>query len=89
MDTQPDKIPDKSFWNGVNNIRLGGNFKIKWLRKKPLGIVTIEKYLGASVKEEVMRTTDGCELDLEIGRAVSLIFETPTEPYYLSEELKQ
>ena len=41
MESEPDKIPDKSIWNGVSNIRLGGNFKIRWIRKKPLSMTTI------------------------------------------------
>lgn len=46
MESEPDKIPDKSIWNGVGNIRLGGNFKLRWIRKKPLSLTTIEKKLG-------------------------------------------
>ncbi len=41
MQSQPDKIIDKSIWAGVTNIRLGGNFKIKWLRKKPLSLQNV------------------------------------------------
>ncbi len=47
MESEPDKIPDKSIWSGVSNIRLGGNFKLRWIRKKPLSLATIEKKLGA------------------------------------------
>ncbi len=41
METEPDRLTDKSIWSGVSNIRLGGNFKIKWLRKKPLSLVIV------------------------------------------------
>jgi hypothetical protein len=41
MESEPDKIPDKSIWSGVGNIRLGGNFKLRWIRKKPLSLTTI------------------------------------------------
>ncbi len=41
MNSEPDKVTDKSIWSGVANIRLGGNFKIKWLRKKPLSLVSV------------------------------------------------
>jgi hypothetical protein len=49
MESEPDKITDKSVWAGVSNIRLGGNFKIKWLRKKPLSLVTVECYVSSSM----------------------------------------
>jgi hypothetical protein len=41
MENEPDRITDKTVWSGVANIRLGGNFKIKWLRKKPLSLVNV------------------------------------------------
>lgn len=41
MESEPDRLTDKSVWSGVSNIRLGGNFKIKWLRKKPLSLVLV------------------------------------------------
>jgi hypothetical protein len=41
MESEPEKNADKSLWVGVTNIRLGGNFKIKWLRKKPLSLVNV------------------------------------------------
>jgi hypothetical protein len=59
MESEPDKITDKSVWAGVSNIRLGGNFKIKWLRKKPLSLVTVEKNLGANFKEAIIKSCDG------------------------------
>lgn len=51
MESEPDKMPDKTIWNGVGNIRLGGNFKIRWIRKKPLSLTTIEKKLGSEARE--------------------------------------
>jgi hypothetical protein len=59
MESEPDKITDKSVWTGVSNIRLGGNFKIKWLRKKPLSLVTVEKNLGLNFKEAIIKSCDG------------------------------
>lgn len=50
MEGEPDKVPDKSIWAGVGNIRLGGNFRIRWIRKKPLSMSTIEKKLGVEYK---------------------------------------
>ena len=41
MQSEPEKFPDKTIWSGVSNIRLGGNFKIKWIRKKPMNLVQI------------------------------------------------
>ena len=43
-------MTDKTVWSGVTNIRLGGNFKIKWLRKKGLSLVAVEKNLGSNFK---------------------------------------
>jgi hypothetical protein len=43
----------------VSNIRLGGNFRIRWIRKKPLSLATIEKKLGALAKEEMTKGMDG------------------------------
>jgi hypothetical protein len=51
MESEPDKIPDKSIWNGVSNIRLGGNFKIRWIRKKPLSLTTIERKIGSEARD--------------------------------------
>ncbi len=78
METEPERIPDKSFWNGVNNIRLGGNFKLRWIRKKPLSLSTIEKKLGADHKDEIVRATDGYEPDLEMAKRIALLFELPS-----------
>ena len=50
MESEPDKNPDKSIWTGVSNIRLGGNFKLRWIRKKPLSYTTIEKKIGNEAK---------------------------------------
>lgn len=41
MEAEPERVPDKSIWTGVSNIRLGGNFRIRWIRKKPLSMSTI------------------------------------------------
>lgn len=59
MEMEPAKNPDKSLWAGVGNIRLGGNFKIKWIRKTPLTALQIEKALGTIVKDRMMRMSDG------------------------------
>ena len=59
METEPSKAPDKSCWVGVGNIRLGGNFKIKWVRKTPLTALQIEKALGPIIKDRIMRLSDG------------------------------
>ena len=59
MESEPEKIPDKSIWSGVGNIRLGGNFKLRWIRKKPLSLTTIEKKLGVEAKDEILKATDG------------------------------
>lgn len=64
MESEPDKNPDKSIWTGVSNIRLGGNFKLRWIRKKPLSYTTIEKKLGNEAKEEIAKAADGYEPDL-------------------------
>jgi hypothetical protein len=64
MESDPEKIPDKSIWQGVSSIRLGGNFRIRWIRKKPLSLTTIEKKLGVEAKDEMLRSSDGSELDL-------------------------
>jgi hypothetical protein len=87
MESEPDKIPDKSIWSGVSNIRLGGNFKLRWIRKKPLSLATIEKKLGVDAKEEMLKATDGYEPDAEIAKKVALLFELPSEPYYKMEDL--
>lgn len=87
MESEPDKVPDKSIWNGVSNIRLGGNFKIRWIRKKPLSLTTIEKKLGVESRDEMAKATDGYEPDKEISKRVALLFELPSEPYYKLEEL--
>ena len=89
MESQPDKIPDKSIWSGVSNIRLGGNFKIRWIRKKPLSLTTIEKKLGGQARDEIAKATDGYEPDNEIAKKVSLLFELPSEPYYKLEDLAE
>lgn len=80
-------MSDKSIWNGVSNIRLGGNFKIRWIRKKPLSLTTIEKKLGVEAKEEISKAIDGYEPDKEISKKVALLFELPLEPYYKLEDL--
>lgn len=59
METEPARSPDKTFWAGVSNIRLGGNFKIKWIRKTPLTALQIEKILGPITKDRIMRLSDG------------------------------
>jgi len=87
MESEPDKVPDKSIWNGVSNIRLGGNFKIRWIRKKPLSLTTIEKKLGAEARDEISKAIDGYEPDKEIAKKVALLFELPSEPYYKLEDL--
>jgi hypothetical protein len=87
MESEPDKIPDKSIWSGVSNIRLGGNFKLRWIRKKPLSLATIEKKLGVEAKDEMLKATDGYEPDSEIAKKVALLFELPSEPYYKMEDL--
>lgn len=74
METEPDKVADKAIWSGVNNIRLGGNFKIRWIRKKPLSLSQIEKMLGNTAKEEILRACDGNEVDTEICKKISLLF---------------
>lgn len=63
MESEPDRMTDKSAWSGVSNIRLGGNFKIKWLRKKPLSLVLVEKALGTIFKDTIIKACDGQELD--------------------------
>lgn len=87
MESEPERVPDKSLWNGVNNIRLGGNFKIRWIRKKPLSLTTIEKKLGSEYKDEILRATDGYEPDPIVAKKVALLFELPSEPYYKLEDL--
>jgi len=87
MESEPDKVPDKAIWNGVNNIRLGGNFKIRWIRKKPLSLTTIEKKLGTEARDEINKATDGYEPDKEIAKKVAMLFELPAEPYYKLEDL--
>ena len=87
MEGEPDKIPDKTIWNGVGNIRLGGNFKIRWIRKKPLSLTTIERKLGVDARDEISKATDGYEPDKEIAKKVSMLFEMPSEPYYKLEDL--
>ena len=82
MESEPDKTPDKTIWNGVSNIRLGGNFKIRWIRKKPLSLTTIERKLGTEAKDEISKATDGYEPDIEIAKKIALLFELPSEPYY-------
>jgi hypothetical protein len=82
------KASEKSFWEGVSNIRLGGNFEIKWLRKQPITALQLEKALGAQVKDRVMRLTDGEEIDSELGQKLVLLFEMPTQPYYDSKILE-
>ena len=89
MESEPERVPDKSFWNGVNNIRLGGNFKIRWIRKKPLSFSTVEKKLGSEYKDEIVRATDGYEPDPVVAKRVALLFELPSEPYYSLEELME
>jgi hypothetical protein len=82
MEKEPMKASEKSFWEGVSNIRLGGNFEIKWMRKQPITALQLEKALGAQAKDRVMRLTDGEEIDSELGQKLILLFETPTQPYY-------
>ncbi len=74
MESEPDKMPDKSIWSGVSNIRLGGNFKLRWIRKKPLSLTMIEKKLGAEAKDEILKATDGYEPDPEIAKKVAMLF---------------
>jgi hypothetical protein len=74
MESEPDKVPDKSIWNGVSNIRLGGNFKLRWIRKKPLSMTTIEKKLGVEARDEISKATDGYEPDLEVAKKVAMLF---------------
>lgn len=59
METEPSKVPDKGLWSGVSNIRLGGNFQIKWIRKKPLTSLQIQKCLGTQIRDRMMRLSDG------------------------------
>lgn len=59
MEKEPGKTPEKAFWSGVSNIRLGGNFEIRWIRKTPLTSLQIEKALGTQMKERIMRLSDG------------------------------
>lgn len=33
MEDKPSDIPNKNSWLGVETIKLGGNFKIKWISK--------------------------------------------------------
>jgi hypothetical protein len=33
MEDKPSDTPNKSVWAGVETIKLGGNFKIKWLSR--------------------------------------------------------
>ena len=87
MECEPDKTADKSIWSGVSNIRLGGNFKIRWVRKKPLSLTTIERKLGTEAKDEISKSTDGYEPDIEIAKKIALLFELPSEAYYKAEEL--
>ena len=82
MDREPPKNPEKTFWSGVSNIRLGGNFELKWIRKKPLTFLQIKKALGAQTRDRIMRMSDGEEIDGELGRKIITLFELPTEPYY-------
>lgn len=90
METQPQNNPDKSIWNGVANIRLGGNFQIRWIRKKPISITQVQKELGDMVKNEIFfKSVDGCEVDLETFKKVSLFFEVPAQPYYIAEPPKK
>lgn len=42
---------------------MGGNFKLRWIRKKPLSLATIEKKLGVDAKDEILKATDGYEPD--------------------------
>ena len=87
MESEPDKVPDKSIWTGVSNIRLGGNFKIRWIRKKPLSLTTIERKLGPDARDEMAKATDGYEPEKEIAKKIAMLFELPSEPYYKPEEL--
>jgi hypothetical protein len=82
MEKEPMKAAEKSFWEGVSNIRLGGNFEIKWIRKQPITALQLEKALGSQAKDRVMRLTDGEEIDSELGQKLVLLFEMPTQPYY-------
>lgn len=50
MESEPSKFPDKNVWSGVSNIRLGGNFKIRWIRKKPLSLMQVEREVGSNIK---------------------------------------
>lgn len=70
----------------MGNIRLGGNFKIKWVRKTPLTALQIEKALGPIIKDRIMRLSDGEEIDGEICKKAALLFEVPTTPYYEQKE---
>lgn len=82
MESEPSKNPEKTFWTGVSNIRLGGNFELKWLRKKPLTSLQIEKSAGTQVRDQIMRMSDGEQLDIEVAKKIICLFQVPTEPYY-------
>lgn len=71
----------------MGNIRLGGNFKIRWIRKKPLSFTIIERKVGMEAREEFSRAVDGYEVEKEMAKKVSLLFELPAEPYYKLEDL--
>ena len=77
MESEPDKITDKTVWSGVSNIRLGGNFKIKWLRKKPLSLVLVQKRIGSNFKESIIKSCDGQQLDPNTCKKLAYVFEVP------------
>lgn len=74
MDSEPDKVTDKTVWVGVSNIRLGGNFRIKWLRKKPLSLSSVEKNIGSNFKEMIVKSCDGQELDPQHCKKIAFLF---------------
>ena len=63
MESEPGKVVDKEKWTGVANIRLGGNFRVKWLRKRPLSLTLVEKALGTMFKDMIVKACDGQEMD--------------------------
>lgn len=62
MEDKPSDIPNKSVWAGVETIKLGGNFRIKWLSRGLVAANRFENEINPLTREYVSRSGDVQEI---------------------------
>lgn len=79
MEDKPSDIPNKNSWVGVETIKLGGNFKIRWISKSLVLGNRFEHEINPLTKEYVSRSGDMTEIDKELGKRMVELFDIPKD----------